>query len=224
VTEEEWLTDCHPQGLLKFIGPRASDRKLRLIGCACVRRVWHVLNDRHALGALHLLEAYADGERTDLSVRQALNKSGRSWQATPDQSVRVRLVAFAVADVVNLSARGEWLADLLQHALSNARCVAADDDEPAIQADLVRDVIGNPFRPATLDPSALTPLTRSLAEAAYAGRSSSPTAELADDRLAVLGDALEDAGCDDDALLSHLRSRGPHVRGCWALDVVLGKR
>ena len=42
-------------------------------------------------------------------------------------------------------------------------------------------------------------------------------------RLAVLSDALEEVGCTDTALLSHLRSPGPHVRGCWALDLVLGK-
>ena len=41
-------------------------------------------------------------------------------------------------------------------------------------------------------------------------------------RLPILADALEDAGCDDEAILGHLRSHGPHVRGCWAVDLCLG--
>jgi hypothetical protein len=57
--------------------------------------------------------------------------------------------------------------------------------------------------------------------AAYEGRVS-PAGGLDADRLAVLADALEDAGCADPDLLAHLRGPGPHVRGCWALDLVLG--
>jgi hypothetical protein len=61
-----------------------------------------------------------------------------------------------------------------------------------------------------------------LAEAAYEERSL-PRGTLDADRLAVLADALEEAGCADPDLLGHLRGPGPHVRGCWALDLVLGK-
>src|SRR5262249_31573220 len=62
-----------------------------------------------------------------------------------------------------------------------------------------------------------------LARAAYEGRLL-PAGVLEPACLAVLADALEDAGCADAELLGHLRSPGPHVRGCWALDAVLGKR
>jgi hypothetical protein len=61
-----------------------------------------------------------------------------------------------------------------------------------------------------------------LAQATYDGRTL-PAGTLEPDRLAVLADALEDAGCTDAAILGHLRGPGPHVRGCWALDLILGK-
>jgi hypothetical protein len=89
-------------------------------------------------------------------------------------------------------------------------------------ADLVREVFGNPIRPRRPDPAWLHPTVLSLAGAAYEERSM-PAGELDPARLAVLSDALEEAGCTDEAILSHLRSPGPHVRGCWAVDLVLGK-
>jgi hypothetical protein len=89
-------------------------------------------------------------------------------------------------------------------------------------AGLLHCVLGNPFRPATVGPAWLTPAAVSLAHAAYEERSL-PSGRLDNSRLAVLSDALEEAGCSDEAILGHLRSPGPHVRGCWALDLMLGK-
>jgi hypothetical protein len=93
-------------------------------------------------------------------------------------------------------------------------------------ANLLRDVFGNPFRPApALDPAWLAwtgGTVRQLAEAAYEARSL-PDGMLDNARLGVLADALEDAGCADAELLGHLRGPGPHVRGCWAVDLVMGK-
>jgi hypothetical protein len=85
----------------------------------------------------------------------------------------------------------------------------------------LRDVIGNPFRPVPISPDWLTPEVTTLAQAAYDERL--PAGTLALDRLAVLSDALEDAGCDSADLLGHLRTPGPHVRGCWVVDLLLGK-
>jgi hypothetical protein len=79
----------------------------------------------------------------------------------------------------------------------------------------LRDIVGNPFRPVAIDPAWRTSTVVGLATAIYAER--------AFDRLPILADALEDAGCDQLDLLAHCRSDGPHVRGCWAVDLVLGK-
>ena len=97
--------------------------------------------------------------------------------------------------------------------------------ESGHQADLLRDIVGSPFRPPpAFDPTLRTmngPVVR-MAEPAYEERTL-PDGTLQPGRLALLADALEGAGSNEFYLLAHLRSPGPHVRGCWALDVVLGK-
>jgi hypothetical protein len=88
---------------------------------------------------------------------------------------------------------------------------------------LLHEIIGNPFRPVNVERAWLTPTVTSLAATAYEERSL-PSGELDPSHLAVLADALEDAGCQDADILGHLRSPGPHVRGCWALDAILGRQ
>jgi hypothetical protein len=115
---------------------------------------------------------------------------------------------------------------------SHVAAVYDAGDDPAwsheseAQVALTRDIFGNPFRPIpSLSPSLLgweNGLAVRLAEVAYDHRSL-PSGHLDDARLAVLADALEDAGCTDALLLTHLRGDGHHVRGCWAIDAVLGK-
>lgn len=78
-----------------------------------------------------------------------------------------------------------------------------------------RCVVGNPFRPVAFAPSWRTETAVVLASGIYAER--------AFDRLPILADALEEAGCDHPDVLSHCRGPGPHVRGCWVVDGVLGK-
>jgi hypothetical protein len=88
-----------------------------------------------------------------------------------------------------------------------------------------RCMFGNPFRPVTLDPAWLRwngGTVAHLAQAAYEERYL-PSGELDRGRLGILADALEDAGCTDPSILDHLRGDGEHVRGCWAVDLLLGK-
>jgi hypothetical protein len=90
-----------------------------------------------------------------------------------------------------------------------------------VYANLLRDVFGNPFRPVAFKPAWRTPAVVSLAQAAYEERIL-PAGTLDTQRLAVLADALEEAGADA-ALVAHFRREGPHDRGCWALDLALGR-
>ena len=91
--------------------------------------------------------------------------------------------------------------------------------EGQVQSDLLRDIFGNPFRPVTLAPSLLDwndSVVVKLSQGIYEER--------AFDRLPILADALEDAGCDDQDILAHCREQGlVHVRGCWVVDLLLGK-
>ncbi len=91
-------------------------------------------------------------------------------------------------------------------------------------SNLLRDIFGNPFRlPPTLDPAWLTGTVKQLALSAYEEREL-PSGHLDRHRLAVLADALEEAGCQEAELLGHLRSEQVHVRGCWAVDVILSRQ
>src|SRR5207244_889434 len=96
-----------------------------------------------------------------------------------------------------------------------ARLEAAFAEESRRQIALCRCIFGNPFRPVTVNPEWLTSTVIELARGIYDER--------AFDRLPILGDALQDAGCDNEDVLNHCRGDGPHARGCWVVDLVLGK-
>ena len=100
----------------------------------------------------------------------------------------------------------------------NSALYAAPDGavaENIVQADLLRDIFGNPFRPVALDPAWLTSDVVALARGMYESRDFSA--------MPILADALQDAGCDNPDVLDHCRGAGPHVRGCWVVDLLLGK-
>jgi hypothetical protein len=80
---------------------------------------------------------------------------------------------------------------------------------------VLRDVFGNPFRPVSFDPAWRTSTAVALAAGMYESRDFGA--------MPILADALQDAGCDSEDILNHCRGGGPHVRGCWVVDLVLGK-
>jgi hypothetical protein len=84
-----------------------------------------------------------------------------------------------------------------------------------VHSDYIRDIFGNPFRPVAADPCWLTSPVLDLARTMYDSRDFGP--------MPILGDALEEAGCNNADILAHCRGGGPHVRGCWVVDLVLGK-
>jgi hypothetical protein len=97
---------------------------------------------------------------------------------------------------------GEWI----ERVLPMLKLV---DEEAA----LLRDVFGNPFRSVAIDPEWLSSTVLTLASGIYE--------EKAFDRMPILADALQDADCDNEEILNHCRSEGPHVRGCWVVDLLL---
>ncbi len=87
--------------------------------------------------------------------------------------------------------------------------------KPTKLANLLREQLGNPFRPYRCEPEWRTETVLALA--------SGIEAERAFDRMPILADALEEAGCDEQPMLDHLRGPGPHARGCWVLDLILNR-
>jgi hypothetical protein len=258
--ESEWLACTEPQKMLKFLGDRASQRKLQFLAMACCRRVWHLLESSNLRKAVDVLEQFADGGADEDSVRAFAWDShplrayyGELFSGRPGEEKWLRpreekwLPAYAINRVMNgvLVKRGETVVatlrpgiaevaealDFLARAVSAAqydsletdrRCVPSEA-ECAAQAVLLRCIFGNPVYPLAINPAWLTPAVVSIAQAAYDERQL-PSGELDFARLAVLADALEEAGCTDLELLVHLRGPGQvHVRGCWALDRVLAR-
>jgi len=243
MTEAEWLACTDPKPMLKHIRGRMNDRKVRLFAGVCCRHM-----DTHLAGlcytaAIKTSERYADGETGLKDLRQYRRVTKTMAEASlplddvfewsQEQEYKAHdAAAWAVYFAMQGKARqaAEHAAQAAEHAawVANAadprfNCAdVAREDEWRYQADLLRDIIGNPFRSIALDPAWRTPAVVSLATAAYEERNL-PAGTLEPNRLAVLADALEEAGCDNDDLLSHLRGPGPHVRGCWVVDLLLGK-
>ena len=203
MTEAEWVACTDPTPMLGFLWGNASDRKLRLSAAACSRRGWGRIS-APGRAAVEVAEAFADGLAGPAELRaarQACKFAGgdAAW--------------YAAASRAAIAAR---------NAALSAQAGADPTPERAAQAALLRCVFGNPFRPVTLDPALRTPTVVALAQAAYDERQL-PAGTLDAQRLAVLVDALEEAGADP-AIVGHLRSDGPHVRGCWALDLVIDRQ
>ncbi len=244
MNEAAWLADAaDPQELLAFVQRKVSERKMRLFACACCRRLAGC--DRAPLrDALELVESYADDtvgfeELREMRGRLAKGQFGNR----PDKLVRAAVLATAgakldAAGVAHLVVQGraeetggralrkqrDANARYRQASLSSPERVANEaadvvrDAERNAQVELLREVIGNPFRAAPVEPAWLNWMfgtVRKLAQAAYDDRDFA--------NLPILADALEEAGCNDEDILDHCRLRGDHVRGCWAIDALLGK-
>jgi len=209
MTEEAWLACSDPTCMGPFIVRAASKRKARLLACACCRRLGHVLPDA-LRGYLDAAERYADrrSKKGELPIGlKGMGKRDYASQAVLEATYRHASVSSLLFTLIHVRLA------VAENGLGDTG--AELTTESAAQATVIRDIIGNPFRPVTADTSWLTSTTVGLARTIYEER--------AFDRLPILADALEEADCDEPAILDHCRSDGPHVRGCWAVDLVLGK-
>jgi hypothetical protein len=203
MNEAEWLAANDPKAMLAFLGKRATDRKLRLFGIACCRRRWAKLPDEFR-AAVEVAERFADGEVTKKVLGAAKKQAGTA------------LAAVARPPEIYSACGAAWSATRNAPTAAAYPCwVFTDEADRRDQAALLRDIAGDPFRPVTSDPSWLTPNVIALAGGIYSER--------AFDRLPLLADALRDAGCNDAGILAHCQSVGPHARGCWVIDLALGK-
>jgi hypothetical protein len=231
MTEADWSSRTDPQAMLEFLraSGNLSQRKARLFAVACCRRLWHLLEDKGSREAVETAERYAEGEASDRELTTARNVAFMATRALD------RSVGLYDAHAVNLARVADTVccqpaADIAQ-AAAEQTANSHDGDRArrrkrARQAALLRDIFGPlPFRSVTVFPSVRTwndATVVRLAQAAYEQRSL-PAGTLDNARLAVLADALEEAGCTDAELLAHLRSPGAHVRGCHAVDAILGR-
>jgi hypothetical protein len=224
--EAGWLAEADPGELLVSL-ERAGVRcggKFYLFNAACCRRAWHLLADPRSRGAVGAVEGFADGGVGAGPMRAAYLGAVAAYRGSGGAEA---------ASAAGYAARACLPAERASVGLDSLRCSAdvawalgrcRDGFLAALPANLrlLREVFGNPFRPVALSPACRTPDVLTLAQAAYEERSL-PAGTLEPARLALLADALEDAGCGEVEILGPLRSEGPHVRGCWVIDALLGK-
>jgi len=233
MTENEWQTCEGPARMVAFVAGRGRARKPRLFASACCLRHDHWVEETPAAEALEVALAFADGRASTEqlgSAARAASASANHFYATYRETGQLEPYFAHVAASACEKAAAERLPELLRaavyaaqvHAYSMCESLDISDRwreyrarEAADQAAVARDIFGNPFRPVTLTPAWRTGTAIALAQAMYDSRDFGA--------MPILADALQDAGCTNDAMLDHCRGQGPHVRGCWVVDLVLGK-
>jgi hypothetical protein len=219
MTEAEWLACEDPHPMLACLREldRLSTRGWRLFAVACCRRLQTLIKDRRSLKAVDIAEGFA-------THSAAYEELDAAYDAAFD----------VVASYLRKAERPQWSGPVPEGYAAHAACYAAHPDESAddvahyarqalgsdaecgVQVVVLRDIFGNPFRPVAADPGWRTSTVVALARQMYESRDFAP--------MPVLADALQDAGCDHPDVLDHCRGPGPHVRGCWVVDLILGKQ
>lgn len=246
MTEQEWLECSRPKEPLKYLGSGITERKFRLFGAACCRRIWTLLDNDATRRVVEIAEQVADGKAPADLLGAVWSEAYRDLVSDEDADAAYHLgwgglisnkrifghnpniglwfyaygLAVSAADALARSKSGMSCLEDMSFESGNERaswlvdlCKEVYREENGHQVRIIRCIFGNPFHPVSLDRTTLTHTVVSLAHAVYD--------EVAFDRLPILADALEDAGCHDAAILEHCRGPGPHVRGCWVLDLLL---
>jgi hypothetical protein len=236
MTEAEWLGATDPAEMLTFLRGtgKATDRKLRLFAVACCRGIWPLLLDKRSRQAVDVAERFADGEAGLEELKRVLVAAYQARDGQRESSGSpITSAAYVALETCRAGVPLRLEVTLLEAVRAATHHLPRSDrdsrrnaqtQERAYQAALLRELFGPlPFRELPPLPAYNDATVQRLAQTAYDDRVL-PSGHLDPTRLAVLADALLDAGYPADAeILQHLRGEGPHWRGCWALDAVMGK-
>jgi hypothetical protein len=210
MTEAEWLaaTDSadmvNDLFLVEDLPCEISKRRLLLFAAGCCRTALNHLDAVICGQAVEMAERFIEGGATREQVSEKQRQVDEHKWAQPQSEQPFWFAVSSLCEMDGWQAAEDSSAPMSDHPLLKATAT-----------NILRCVFGNPFRPVTIEPSWLTSDVRTLAEGIYQER--------AFDRMPILADALQDAGCDNDDILNHCRQPGEHVRGCWVVDLILGK-
>ncbi|VTS01017.1 Uncharacterized protein OS=Sorangium cellulosum (strain So ce56) GN=sce5710 PE=4 SV=1 [Gemmata massiliana] len=219
MNEQMWLTDDGDDflRLVKFAASKVSERKVRLFSVGSCRLIWTLITKKPYRVAVETAEAFADGEATKKALTAA--RIAARTTAEAEKKYAKLQVAAACLDAVDANVvSGAFGASVDVPSAALYRGTDDWDYDAAKRTVLafLRDVVGPwPFRKVVLKPSWRTSTVLALASQMYESRDFGA--------IPILGDALQDAGCDNAEVLDHCRGPGPHVRGCWVVDLVLNK-
>jgi hypothetical protein len=227
MTEVTWKRSQDRREMLQFVHGRISERKFRLFAVACCRRQWELFPPVPHRQAIKAAEQFADGIGTHeelLELAEPLIDIQSDYTRYSPRTEQWQL-ACAAEEVTGRSGvptcdSARFVAEAVSAAFSMRRGdyrpeFDPPDPEQLPQVALLRDIVGNPFLPTEVAQDWLTSTVVALARQMYRSRDFSA--------MPILADALQDADCDNDVILDHCRGPGPHVRGCWVVDLILGK-
>jgi len=227
MTEAEWLSSNDLHAMLFSLRGKINSRKLRLFGVACCRRISHLLPDPRSRVMVEAAERVADDNNERKSFQACFPGAMEVIEQVcgPYNGPRSQLYRLLTDDksacvavfMLTWRAEASGLVDTAVLARYTASCLS-EKKEQLNQCNLLRCIVGNPYHSSAIDQSWLRwndGTIRKLAQSIYDER--------AFDRLPILADALEDAGCDNADILTHCRGPNEHVRGCWVVDLLLGK-
>lgn len=231
VTEQDWMDCADPRELLAFLGDRVSGRKVSLFACACCRILWGASPDPGTQTALSVAEHISEvrGLRRprmtfQIAARRLVLDCGAS---EPPEQLEVRgddgnfvrvdpaVLRSGLAAVLEVLGCRDPILRSAGWFVSHFHRLGLD---LPLQAEVFRDIVRGPFRPLLFRAA-----WREYGGGLLAQLADSVYVERAPETVSVLADALDDAGCADLEILDHLRGPGPHWRGCWAIDVCLGR-
>jgi hypothetical protein len=208
MTEADWNSGADPQRMLESLRGRGSGRKLSLSAVGCCRRSRLLMQDSRSRWAIEWTECLIEGlegandapsEEEHFMAAAAHCMATAMWAGDGTDGDIEATLQYARWVMESLSEGSQEKGDILQDHVALLRCI-----------------FDNPFRRANVESAWLTSRINALAKAIYDERSF--------DRMPILADALEDAGCANQDMLTHCRGQGPHARGCWVVDLLLGRQ
>jgi hypothetical protein len=198
----EWRVCLVPRKMLQYVCDRPRERKLRLLTCGALRSVWQRLPDERCRAAVELAERLADGQATDVERQALWLQLAQARDLALQHGAQDLALWFRDAR----SALTENMAEYWPPAEVNGRTLC----------DLIRDLFA-PYHDCHIEPDWLAWNSGTVAKMARVIYDERRFAE-----VPILGDALEEAGCSDQGILTHCRApKAVHVRGCWVLDALL---
>jgi hypothetical protein len=211
--QAKWLASESPASLL-YNAQRLKmldHRKSLLFACGCYRLIWDKICLPTIREVVEKAEERADRKLSQRELSQYRYPDGDPAHGTIDWYLLLSAPSLVTPKVIPTHIT--WLIRAALEPEKHEDCNKWERCKP--QADLVREIFGNPFHPVSFNPSWRTTDAVGVARSMYDARDFAA--------MPILADALEDAGCDSADVLAHCRGDGPHVRGCWVVDLVLGK-
>jgi hypothetical protein len=226
LNKSQWLKSKNPSKMLESLRGKGNGRKLRLFACACCNNLKDSILSESAKNAIEVIERFADSKASVEELAGARQVAEDASNEVEDDSSYAVVIAAAeepwetTAVIREVEMEAAYSVEAALEAMPELKSefgtrVQRETKARGITANLVRDIFGNPFQPVTFDPRWLSSTVIDLARTIYDER--------VFERMPILADALMDAGCDSEEILAHCHGTGPHVRGCWVVDLILAK-